>query len=258
MMTVRRIRMLTVALRWVALLAVITGVMPACGGDDGVAATCDAIVAVDEAITVAEDPEAATNALQDLVLAAPDEVAEAVEPLLALMRQDPGPAMESAELATAEAAVDGYAVDSCGDTTIEIEAMNFNFSGMPATVDAGRVVFDVTNASQTGEFHEAVLLRSDGDSSPAEVLEAALDGPVSAEATMGALQDFSLVAAAFVEPDGGDTEDAFVADLEPGRYILVCLLPVNSQELIEPYFGGEAVEGTRHFDVGMYAEFTVD
>ena len=32
----------------------------------------------------------------------------------------------------------------------------------------------------------------------------------------------------------------------------------EQQELIEPYFAGEVVEGERHFDRGMFAEFTVE
>jgi hypothetical protein len=43
----------------------------------------------------------------------------------------------------------------------------------------------------------------------------------------------------------------------PGEYILACLLPVNSSELIEAYFAGEEVEGTYHFQSGMFVELTV-
>ena len=52
--------------------------------------------------------------------------------------------------------------------------------------------------------------------------------------------------------------DVFVADLVPGRYLLTCLLPEDSSELLEAYFGGETISGKkRHSELGMYREFTV-
>ena len=120
-------------------------------------------------------------------------------------------------------------------------------------------MFNLTNQTQTDEFHEALLLRKDdGVTETAhDTLAAGLGGPLSVDTALAALEPFELVGGALVEPDGGDSQDAFVVDLEPGEYIVVCLLHADSPELIEAYFAGEEVEGIRHFDHGMFAELTV-
>ena len=104
-----------------------------------------------------------------------------------------------------------------------------------------------------------MLCKNDGVDGPAhEVLAAALNGhPVSIETTLGSFEQFTFVGGGFVEPSGGDGFDVFVVDVEPGDYILACLLPENSAEEIGPYFEGEEVEGRYHFHHGMFAEFTV-
>lgn len=66
-----------------------------------------------------------------------------------------------------------------------------------------------------------------------------------------------MVGGGLAEPAGGDTEDVFLVDVEPGEYILVCLLPVDTAQNLEPYFGGEEVEAERHLDRGMFTEISV-
>jgi hypothetical protein len=232
-----------------------------CGddGDDDAVAACDAFVAIDEA-SINEDMEALIASLDDFVATAPDDVASQVEPLVALIGEDPEAAFESEELAAAETASDDWALANCSDSRMELEALNFAFPGLPAEVEAGRVGFTMTNKTQTDEAHEALLLRKNDDveGSAHDVLAKALEGnPVSVETTLGALEQFSFVGAGLVEPPGGDDYDVFVADLEPGEYILACLLPVDSSQHIEAYFSGEEVEGEYHFHRGMFAEFTV-
>jgi hypothetical protein len=241
------------------LIAVIG--LGACGEDAGAASeACDAFVAIDRELSINEDLEAGIAALVAFVEEAPDDVADAVEPLIPLLQEDPEAAFESEELAIADVAADDYALENCHDTRVDIEAVNFAFAGVPDEIDAGRVAFAITNHTQTDEVHEALLLRkNDGADTPAhEVLAAALnDRPVSVETTLASFEQFTLVGGGLVEPPGGDGFDVFVVDVEPGEYILACLLPENSSEKIEPYFGGEEVEGRYHFHHGMFAEFTV-
>lgn len=159
----------------------------------------------------------------------------------------------------AESAGDDYVLDNCGDTVVEVEAVNFAYSGVPDTIDNRRVVFELTNATATGEFHEALLLRKSNDttSSAHDTLAAGLTDPITAANTFEAIAPFTIVAISIVEPDGGDTTDVFAANLTPGDYIIACLLPVESPELLERYFAGDEVAAQRHFDEGMFAEFTV-
>jgi hypothetical protein len=238
-------------------------VITACSDDDSAShtsAACDALVAIDVELTINEDLEAGIAAIEAFVAAAPEDVARAFEPVIPLLLDDPEAAFESDEIRAANVAGDGWALDNCADTTVDLEAVNYAFTGAPTDIEAGRVAFTITNHTQTDEVHEALLLRKDDDAtgSAHQVLAAALDGqPASIETTLGAFEQFTFVGGSLVEPPGGSDHDVFVVDLEPGDYILACLLPVNSSELIEPYFAGEEVEGTYHLQSGMFAELTV-
>jgi hypothetical protein len=155
--------------------------------------------------------------------------------------------------------VDDYARDNCPDDIVDVEAVNFALVGVPDHLDAGRVMFDVVNHTQTDEFHEVLLLRQhdDVEGSPHDVLMSALMGPTSAEQSLAALEPFDLIGATLVEPDGPGASDAFAVDLATGDYIVACLLPVDSAELLDPYFDGEQVDIVQHVHSGMFAEFTV-
>lgn len=232
----------------------------ACGdGGVDVAAACDASIAVDRAFNLEEDLEAGVTSLRALVAAAPEDVGSQVEPLVARLEEDPEAALASEALATADAAIDAFVLAQCADDPVDLEAVNFAYTtSMGTALDAGRTVFHLRNRTQTGEFHEAILLRTVDDSGdgPQATLAQALTTPVSVETTLAALQPFTMLAVGFVEPEG-NTEDVFVVDLEPGQYVFACLLPVDSPSVLEAYFDGEDVEGARHFDRGMYVEFTV-
>ncbi|TFH19651.1 MAG: hypothetical protein E4H03_13515 [Myxococcales bacterium] len=235
-------------------------VLAGCGGGNGgdTAAACDAYVAFSKAFDIDEDVQAGIASLQDFAAAVPDDVAADVEPLVPLLEKDPEAALESKEALAADTVADQYALDNCGDTRFDIDAGEWGFIGVPSEIEAGRVVFNMVNKTQTGEYHEAILLRQDDDvvQPASEQMADALGEPISVEATIAALEQFSLVGAGVVEPEPGDTEDVFVADLVPGRYLLTCLLPEDSSELLEAYFGGETITGKRHSDLGMYREFT--
>lgn len=238
------------------------GVATGCGDDDDggqTDAACDAFVAVDEA-SINDDIDGMITAIESFVGSAPDDVAGQVEPLVPLLRADPAAASESQELVVAETASDEWARDNCADREVALEASNFAFPDVPAELESGRIAFTMTNRSQTGEAHEALLLRKrDGVAGSAhDVLAAALDGrPVSVENTLGAFENFDFVGASLVEPPGGDDYDVFVVDLEPGEYIVACLLPVDSAAKLEAYFSGEDVDGDYHLHRGMFAEFIV-
>lgn len=249
--------------RSIAVATALTMVFAACGDDDGdddsTAAACDAYVAVERAFFVDEDVEAATAALQDFHDAAPDDVATQVEPFLTRLREDGEAAVESEEVGPAETAADEYALENCGDTDVELSAVDYALPGAPSELDAGRIAFRLTNDTQTDEVHEALLLRKkDGVAgTPHDALSRALGETISVDDTLAAFEQFTMVGGGFAEPAGGDTEDVFLVDVEPGEYILVCLLPVDTPQNIEPYVGGEEVEAERHLDRGMFTEISV-
>lgn len=253
----------TLMRRSTAVIAALTMVLAACGdggGDDeGTAAACDAYVAVDQAFFVDEDVEAGTVALQEFHDNAPDEVAAQVEPFLTRLREDGAAGLESEELVPAETAADDYAFENCGDTDVELSAVDYALSGAPSELDAGRIAFRLTNDTQTNEVHEALLLRKkDGVAgTPHEALSRGLGATISIDDTLAAFEPFAMVGGGLAEPAGGDTEDVFLVDVEPGEYILVCLLPVDTAQNLEPYFGGEEVEAERHLDRGMFTEISV-
>lgn len=257
--------------RWMAVVAVIALVAAACDSDDDAEAggeeptseeaasevsACDAFVAFQRAFDIEEDLAAGVAALADFAAAAPAEVASEVEPMIPLIEENPEAALESEEVAAGEAAADAYALEHCSDQRVDLKAFDYAYGDAPRELDAGRVVVNFTNESESGEFHEALLLRKNDDAAdPAnELVAGALEGPTSVEATMGVLEQFRFDAVGFLEP--GAT-DVFAADLDAGEYIFVCLLPVDSAEALETYFGGGELDGEQHFDRGMYAEFTV-
>src|SRR3990172_4098523 len=264
-------------------LAVVTGlalVAAACGGDDDggdgngddvpvatddgsvegdATAACDAFVAYSQAFDIDEDLEAGIASLKDFAAAVPEDVAAAVEPLISRLDEDPEAVFESEGPVPGDTEADQFALENCGDTRVDIDAYNFAFVGMPSELEAGRVAFNMVNRTQTGEYHEALLLRQDdgvAETAHDQLVEA-LGEPISVEATINALEQFSFLSVAFLQPEALDPEDVFVADLEPGRYILACLLPVESSELLDAYFGGEEITGSRHSELGMFVEFTV-
>lgn len=242
----------------VTLLLAVT----ACGDDDAddtTDAACDAYVEVDRAFVVEEDPVAAIAALEDFAAAAPDDVSEPVEQFLAAHDAQGDAAFESEELATAESAADAWVFETCADETLDLGAHDFAYTGGATTIDAGRVAIRVTNQSESGEIHEAILLRKHDDvaASAHDALAAGLEQPISIESTFAALEPFDFLGVSFAEPDDADG-DVFLVDLEEGEYLLACLFPENSTELFEPYAAGVPVDGNRHFDHGMYLELTVE
>lgn len=191
--------------------------------------------------------------LADLEEHAPAEVAGAVETVVAGVRSaiegGDASATESPEFFEADSTVDAYVYDRCDlDATEEIVAVNYAFDEVPETVAAGQVGIRLDN--QGTEVHEAVLLRIDDDAD--ESVEDLLALP---EEEAMELTEFAGVAFA-----GPGEQGYAVADLDPGRYALVCFIPVGTTSLDgAPGPDGEgAVEAPPHFTEGMATEFLVE
>ena len=172
-----------------------------------------------------------------------------------------------ADTAVADTAVADTAVDDTmvGDTAaegavIEIEAVDYAFENLPASVPAGtRLV--LTNGSQA-EMHELVAIRlPDDETRPVEEL---VQLP---EAEISAIIGSAPPAAVLLAAPGGE-QIAAVGDgtlTEPGRYIVICAIPSGADP--EAYLEAAAASaegppevegGPPHFVHGMFAELTVE
>ena len=147
---------------------------------------------------------------------------------------------------SSEAVVDAYptflddASDTCDFDSVPIRAVDHAFEGVPPMLPAGIVKLDLSNAS-LAEDHELVLLRrAEGEERPIQELLALGEGELFAT---GALTTKAFTAASPGQEAGTPVE------LEPGRYVMVCFLPI-----------GGAADGPAlpHYTQGMVAELTVE
>lgn len=143
---------------------------------------------------------------------------------------------------------------------VEITGVNYAFEGVPETAEAGtRLTF--ANASEN-EAHELVLLRiADGE-------ERSLDELLALpEEEAGEVAQFQGVAFAFPGEEAMYPEGETVL-AEPGRYALICFIPVGAdvealREAVQAQAeGGESGppdmgDGPPHFTQGMKAEIVV-
>lgn len=235
----------TLALASVSLTALV-----ACG-DDGDATiadpACDAAVAYGAAFAQApEDPAEMAAFATDQLVPLADTLVEHLDgdakDSAEAMRQafvdignsgDPSSMMDPA---TTEAIGSvGKAIhDGCDLEAVEIEAVEYQFNGVPTELGAGRVSFALENAGV--EDHEMVLFK-------------AADGVTESLAELLALPDgegMSKVEFTGVTFGGPDTTSYVAVDLEPGTYFLVCFIPQG---------GGE--EGPPHFMGGMQSTINV-
>lgn len=163
---------------------------------------------------------------------------------------------------TASSASSSTSAEPAGDTpasgTIEINAVDYKYEGVPDEIAAGSKI--ALHNSSTDEVHEMVVFkipdteeRSGAELAklPVEQLQAAFAGPP---------------ALVMVAPPGADGFAA-VGDgtlSEPGRYMAICAIPVGADP--QAYMAAAAQSqggpvsvpgGDPHYMQDMWAEFTV-
>ena len=115
---------------------------------------------------------------------------------------------------------------------IDVRGEEYAFENMPGKLEEAEHLFQFTNTGK--EAHEMVVVRlSDGSASIPDVLRLP---------EQDAMARLEVVGRSSAEP--GQKGAKVKAQLEPGRYALVCFLPV-------------AGSGPPHFTRGMLREFTV-
>jgi hypothetical protein len=235
----------------VAATLSLAGLAAACGDDDAASPTttagasasvsteaCDAYTALAGAMT--GDPSALPGIVATFEATAPGALRTAagkVGDTFTSMATDGDPSVLSDPAYTTAAGkvADAY-LDGCElSQVLDVKGVDYAFEGVPATIDAGRVGIRFTNASTHHEAHELVVFkRNEGTTEPVDELLALPEDQVMSKLTMAGV--------AFA--DHPDAQAATMVDLEPGRYVAICMIPVG---------GGE--DGPPHAMSGMVAEF---
>lgn len=181
------------------------------------------------------DQDAITAALEAFAAAAPAAVAADTTTVADLLAKKGEKAFASKKFVQAIERVDAYVVENCGYPVVEVSAIDYELDGVPPTVAPGITVFHLTNDAPKEE-HEIVIFRvNDGVKTPAKKL---LSLP---EKKIQKLVQF--VGATDASPS---SSSASVTNLEPGRYVYGCFVPVGGKK-----------KGAPHFTKGMFGEFEV-
>ena len=143
--------------------------------------------------------------------------------------------------------------DNAGETVV-VTAVDYRYEGLPDTVPVG-TKFSLVNEGT--EPHELVALLIPADETrPIDELLQLPDEEI--DAIFGAAEPATVILAATGQTD---TPGAVVGDgtlTEPGRYAVVCFLPVGSDDSILESDGPPPEgEAPPHASQGMAAELTV-
>ena len=143
--------------------------------------------------------------------------------------------------------------------TIEVTAIDYGYEGLPDTIEAGSKL-SLTNSSDK-EAHElvAILIPEDEERSVEELIALPEE---EIDAVFGSAEPATVILAA---PGQTDQPGPVVGDgtiTEPGRYAVVCFLPVGGDPavVLDPNAEGPPDTGDAppHASQGMYTEFTVE
>ncbi|HEV8205276.1 MAG TPA: hypothetical protein VGR04_01150 [Acidimicrobiia bacterium] len=234
--------------------AAVVGIAPAGAQTQGGQAFCDAALKVDKAFSAVGDRGPTKKQAQDLDKAlsgaestAPPEIAADVQSIAGIIRsaaqsnQDPS---ENPTFTQNLAAIDQYRYNSCGYQQLQANGIEYEFQGLPKTVPAGKVAIQFTDNG--AEIHELEVLRIKGKDSAKKLTglsESQLGKKAEDVGSTFAMQ--------------GQTSYAFADMSKPGRYAVLCHLPVGSTS---PQAAEEAGKkhAKSHAQEGMYATITVE
>lgn len=249
----------------VALAVALLLTASACGGDDGgdetdagAAATetaaesneefCTSVVNAETAVLAAAsggDPGDIEDLLATVEETAPAELADQVDLVVTTVRdaleaQDDS-AFQTDEFSGNDEEVDQWVADNCGFDQVDVIAVDYEFQGVPDTLPAGFTTFAFSNEGE--EVHEMLMVRYKDESLTIEDLQGLSDEE--------AQEKIDFLGASFGPPG---TEDVESKELTPGKYALLCFVPVGSTS---PKAAQKA-DGPPHVAKGMAVEFTVE
>jgi hypothetical protein len=229
------------------------GIAPAAAQTQSPQAFCDAALKVDKAFNAIGDRGPTKKQAQNLDQAlssaestAPPEIAADVQSIAGIIRSAAQSNQDPTENPTFEqnaTAIDQYRYNSCGYQQIPVTGTEYEFQGVPSTLPSGKVAFQFTDNG--AEFHELDVLRVKSKDSAKKL--AGLN-----EKQLG--KKAEEVGGTFAMP--GQTGYAFTDLSKPGRYLVVCHLPVGSTS--EQAAEEAAKEHAKsHAQEGMYGEIKV-
>ena len=139
--------------------------------------------------------------------------------------------------------VEGWAYDNCDWHQLPVAAVDYSFKDLPEKLPSGTTVIKFTNdAKDEQHMMSVVRLGKDSKFTVQEVLDELQTDPNAAEQKFQP-PDVEFVGTAEAAP--GQTGYA-VVDLQPGKYVVGCFIPVGGQD-------GAAL----HTQKGMVGSFTV-
>lgn len=199
-------------------------------------AFCNGLLAFDKVSTPGgpdEEPVAANKKfaievaepLKTLMDNAPSKIRSDVASLdVAVKKAQSGDPAGGDEVGPAKPAIEAWAYDNCGFQKIDVRAEDYEYRGIPKTLDSGKTAIRFTNRGQ--ELHIMLwLARKAGDTRPApEVIGTAF--------ASGTFEGFLNGEPAGAPP--GQTGGATM-NLPAGRYIIFCPVSVNDNEQ-DPHF----------------------
>jgi hypothetical protein len=219
-----------------------------------VTAFCDAALTTDKAAekALAEKPkqkdiQAFEASLTQIESTAPPEVAANVQAAATQARtaiQSRTDPFEDPSFEQNINALDQYRYSSCGYTQLDVTGIEYEFQGLPKTLPAGKVAIRFTDNGT--EFHELAIFRVKGKDSVKKVV-----GMSEKEQA----KKIEEIGGTFATQ--GQTSYAIADMSKPGRYGIVCFLPVGStsEQATEEAAKKHAKE---HWQQGMLATITVE
>ena len=175
--------------------------------------------------------------LKKMAAAAPPAVSTPMNDLLTLIKQKGDKGFESKQGVALLAQIETYIYDNCPGRQVPFNALDYEYTGIPATLPAGVTKFKMTNTAPKEGHMIAVVKAQPGNTTPVEDI---LKMP---EKKQGKVLDFSQSGFAEAEPGASGY---FPMNLTSGRYIYACFFPEGGKK-----------NGKPHFLLGMEGEFTV-
>jgi hypothetical protein len=170
-----------------------------------------------------------------------------------------GDAPETTSTTAADEATTTTTGDDAGGETLEVTAVDYAYEGLPDTIAAGTHI-SLVNATENNEAHELVAIRIPDDETRSVEELVALPAEES-DAIFANVEPATVILTA---PGETDVPGPVVGDgtiNEPGRYAVVCFLPVGGDPavVLDPNAEGPPEsDAPPHVSQGMFAEVTVE
>jgi hypothetical protein len=220
-----------------------------------VTAFCDAALAADKAVAKLEsggrpkqkDIQAAETALGQAESTAPPEIATQIQAVVAAVRtgiQSGSDPFEDPAVEQNFNAIQEYRYNSCGYRQLDVTGIEYEFQGLPRTLPAGKVAIKFTDTG--AEWHELAIARLKTKDSLKKIIGMSEKQQAKKIEEIGGT--FAMQ---------GQTSYTIADMSKPGRYGVVCFLPVGATDA-QAAGEAERKHAKSHADRGMLATIRVE